>query len=291
MCNNIKNPACQDFNRNFRDDENPSCCINSQDDLNLTFCNSSSTDNPSRICDGNNSSQNPNLTFKGEDHPDYINRTFCANDISTDPDQISCPSENEVFDTLTSDNDVSHEKSTKALQADNVDCDKDTNKYLSHSESESGEDLKERLSEESLSDEYVPSTSKAESEAERDWEELRSERDDKAQEKIDRDLGRTFKCPFKKCSSSFTNINGLRKHKSAIHAPPIKCDFPSCLKMVKRTNMGQHLKGHTKEPKMCKLCGRDFTSWKDECIKNHPKKCPKERRTLVRRSGRKKSKK
>ena len=284
---------CQDFNRTFCDDagqENPSCSINSQDDLNLTFCNSSSTvDNPSRICDGHNSPPNPNCTFKGENHPDYINRTFCAND--PDPDDISCFSGNEVSDTLTSDNDVSHEKSTKALQADNVDCENDTNQSLSHSESESGEGLKERLSEESLSDEYVPSTSEAESEEEREWEEFQSERDDKAQEKIDRDLGRTFKCPFKKCSSSFTNINGLRKHKSAIHAPPIKCTFPGCLEMVKRTNMGQHLKGHTKEPRMCKLCGRDFTKWKNECIKNHPKKCPKERPTLVRRSGRKKSKK
>ena len=199
-------------------------------------------------------------------------KTFCANDISIDPNENE-GSENEAFDTLTSDNDVSHEKSTKTLQADNVHCSNEANQSLSHSE------------EESLSDEHLPT------EAEREWEDCRSKREAKAQEKIDRDLGRTFKCPKKNCSSSFKNINGLRKHKSAIHAPPIKCDFPGCLKMVKRTNMGQHLKGHTKEPKMCKLCGRDFTSWKDECIKNHPKKCPKERCTLVRRSGRKKSKK
>jgi hypothetical protein len=99
------------------------------------------------------------------------------------------------------------------------------------------------------------------------WEELRSERDDKAQEKIDRDLGRTFKCPKKNCSSSFKNINGLRKHKSAIHAPPIKCTFRGCLKMVKKTNMGQHLETHKNEPKMCKDCGLDFTSWKNSLLK------------------------
>ena len=285
MCNNVNKDVCQDFNRTFCGDEGqetPSCSTNSQDDLNLTFCNSSSTGNPSRICDGNNSPHDPNCTFKGETHQD---RTFCANDISTDPDEISCPSENEVFDTLNSDNDVSHEKSTKTLQTDNVHCNNEANQSLLHSEAESVDGLKEPLAEESLSDEHLPT------EAEREWEDCRSERDDKAQEKIDRDLGRTFKCPFKTCSSSFTNINGLRKHKSAIHAPPIKCKFPGCLKKVKKTNMGQHLIGHTKEPKCCKDCGMDFTAWKNDCIKNHPKKCTKERRTLVRRSSQKKSKK
>ena len=272
MCNNVNKDMCQDLNGTFCVDageETQSCPTNSQDDLNLTFCNSSSTDNPSRICDGNNSSQNPNCTFKGENHPD---RTFCANDISTDLNENE-GSENEAFDTLTSDNDVSHEKSTKTLQADNVHCSNEANQSLSHSE------------EESLSDEHLPT------EAEREWEDCRSKREAKAQEKIDRDLGRTFKCPKKNCSSSFKNINGLRKHKSAIHAPPIKCTFRGCLKMVKKTNMGQHLETHKNEPKMCKDCGLDFTSWKNSCIKNHPKKCTKDRRILVGKIVKKKPKK
>ena len=177
---------CQDLNGTFCVDageETHSCPTNSQDDLNLTFCNSSSTGNPSRICDGNDSRDDPNCTFKGENHPD---RTFCANDISTDPNENE-GSENEAFNTLTSDNDVSHEKSTKTLQADNVHCSNEANQSLSHSE------------EESLSDEHLPT------EAEREWEDCRSKREAKAQEKIDRDLGRTFKCPKKNCSSSFKN--------------------------------------------------------------------------------------
>ena len=89
------------------------------------------------------------------------------------------------------------------------------------------------------------------------------------------------------CYALFTTELSL----CAIHAPPIKCTFRGCLKMVKKTNMGQHLETHKNEPKMCKDCGLDFTSWKNSCIKNHPKKCTKERRTLVRRSSQKKSKK